>query len=237
VTQEPRRDPRTDPTVDPAQRTEEPPVAPLGAAPERDDGDAPRYDDPPPDPKATQRAAPAPGGASASTSRDPDRDADAYADRSAGSDQTATATEQPRTVTATEPPATVTATEPPDVSGRTEDDRTIDRDPSSERVAPSAGPGAATDWSSGGGLLPDDDLGSYQHRWDEVQVRFIDEPRQSVREADDLVSEITRRIAERFSDARQDLEPRWEGGTEPTTEELRQALQRYRDFFQRLVAR
>jgi hypothetical protein len=118
----------------------------------------------------------------------------------------------------------------------------IPRDPTSERVEPepsearaTTGPGASTPWSAHGGLLPDDELSGYQRRWDELQVRFIDEPRQSVREADDLVGEVTRKIADRFSSGRKDFEQRWEGGDEPTTEELRQAVQRYRDFFQRLV--
>lgn len=117
-------------------------------------------------------------------------------------------------------------------------DRQIPRDPSSERVAPaSGGPGASTDWNAHSGLLPDDDLSGYQRRWDDIQVTFIDEPRRSVREADDLVGEVTHQIAQRFTNSRQSLEQRWDGGDEPTTEELRQALQRYRDFFQRLVAR
>ena len=114
----------------------------------------------------------------------------------------------------------------------------IKRDPSSEPAqrAASTGPGAATQWNAYPGLLPDDDLGGYQKRWDELQVRVIDEPRQSVREADDLVGELTRRIVERFSSSRKDFEERWETDSEPTTEELRQALQRYRDYFKRLVA-
>jgi len=114
------------------------------------------------------------------------------------------------------------------------DDRDTHRDPTSER-RPAPGPGTTTGWSEEG-LLSADDRGSYQQRWDDIQVRFIDEPRQCVREADDLVGEVTTRISERFSSARQDMEQRWDGGNEPTTEELRQAVQRYRDFFQRLVA-
>jgi hypothetical protein len=110
----------------------------------------------------------------------------------------------------------------------------VGRDPSSERRGPTAGPDTSTGW--GDGLLNNDDRTSYQKRWDDIQVRFIDEPRESVRQADDLVGEVTSRIADRFSNARHDMEQRWEGGNEPTTEELRQAVQRYRDFFQRLVA-
>ncbi len=117
--------------------------------------------------------------------------------------------------------------------GRVEE-RDTHRDPTSER-RPGAGPGTTSGWGDEG-LLSSDDRGSFQKRWDDIQVRFIDEPRQCVREADDLVSEVTTRISDRFSSARQDMEQRWDSGNEPTTEELRQAVQRYRDFFQRLVA-
>lgn len=110
----------------------------------------------------------------------------------------------------------------------------VGRDPSSERRGPAAGTDTSAGW--GDGLLSSDDRTGYQRRWDDIQVRFIDEPRESVRQADDLVGEVTSRIADRFSNARRDMEQRWEGGNEPTTEELRQAVQRYRDFFQRLVA-
>lgn len=235
MSEDPRRDPRTDPAADPARRTEDPPVEPLGEAPQRDEGNAPDHVDPD-DQTRVDRSSdlrerepmvePRPGGASPSAARDPDR-TDTYPEQPAPADRADVYTDQPA---ATGQAGTLT-------DDRTDVDRTIDRDPSSERQEPAAGPGASTEWSSHEGLLPDDDLGSYQQRWDDVQVRFIDEPRQSVREADDLVGEITSRIAERFTTARQDLEQRWEGGNEPTTEELRQALQRYRDFFQRLVAR
>lgn len=116
---------------------------------------------------------------------------------------------------------------------RTEDGdrRDIDRDPSSEQTRSSDGSERHDD-----GLLDPDDRESYQRRWDDIQVRFVDEPQQAVREADELVSEVTSDIAKRFSSARDDLERRWEDGEDPSTEELRRAVQRYRDFFQRLVA-
>jgi hypothetical protein len=131
-------------------------------------------------------------------------------------------------------------------SDRVDDTRTdvagTRTDPVDDTIAPaphetaSTGPGASTQWNAYPGLLPDDDLGGYRQRWDQIQGRFIDEPRQSVREADELIGEVTRRIVERFSSSRKDFEERWETDSEPTTEELRQALQRYRDYFKRLVA-
>lgn len=151
-------------------------------------------------------------------------------DRQAGSERVDTRSSE--TVASSGAAATTTAD--PEAAGG----RQIPRDPSSERVVPqSGGPGTTTDWNAQSGLLPDDELSGFQRRWDDIQVGFIDEPRRSVREADDLVGEVTHQIAQRFTDSRQDFEQRWDGGDEPTTEELRQALQRYRDFFQRLVAR
>ena len=126
--------------------------------------------------------------------------------------------------------------------GSTVDDRgerRIERDPSSRHTETSdtaAMPPPPQSGPNSGGLLNDDDRAGYQRRWDDIQVRFVDEPRESVREADDLVGEVTRHIAERFTDARRDMEQRWESGEQPSTEELRQAVQRYRDFFQRLVS-
>jgi hypothetical protein len=160
------------------------------------------------------------------------RDAESVRTESAVADDTIRAD-----TAAAEPVATDRAVAAEGDAARTRDpvdDRDTHRDPTSER-RPAAGPGTTTTWSEDG-LLSTDDRGSYQQRWDDIQVRFIDEPRQCVREADDLVGEVTTRISERFSGARQDMEQRWDGGNEPTTEELRQAVQRYRDFFQRLVA-
>lgn len=73
-------------------------------------------------------------------------------------------------------------------------------------------------------------------RWQEVQAGFVDEPRQSVTEADQLVGEVLDEVSRVFRDQRSELEAEWSGNTEPGTEELRQALQRYREFFDRLLS-
>ncbi len=73
-------------------------------------------------------------------------------------------------------------------------------------------------------------------RWQSVQVEFVDEPRRAVEDADRLVSEVTDRLLERFRRQRQDLEQTWNAGDDVTTEDLRLALQRYRSFFERLLA-
>lgn len=76
---------------------------------------------------------------------------------------------------------------------------------------------------------------AFRDRWNEIQTSFIDEPRKSVEEANELVKDLTERITERFQDERLGLEERWEEGEEVSTEDLRVTLQRYRSFFDRLL--
>jgi hypothetical protein len=85
-------------------------------------------------------------------------------------------------------------------------------------------------------LFPDDELHSFRVRWDQVQTSFVDEPRQAVEQADSLVANVVKRIAEQFSTERAQLEKQWASGDDVSTEDLRQALRRYRSFFDRLLA-
>ena len=72
-------------------------------------------------------------------------------------------------------------------------------------------------------------------RWKEIQASFVDEPRAAVEQADGLVADAIQTLAQSFASARQDLESRWDRGTDVSTEDLRQALRRYRSFFDRLL--
>jgi hypothetical protein len=87
-----------------------------------------------------------------------------------------------------------------------------------------------------GALFPEDELHNYRARWDQVQTSFVDEPRQAVEQADSLVANVVKRIAEQFSAEREKLESQWGKGEDINTEDLRQALRRYRSFFDRLLA-
>lgn len=73
-------------------------------------------------------------------------------------------------------------------------------------------------------------------RWSSVQAAFVDEPRQAVEQADELVATTMQRLAEIFAEERARLEGQWDGGDSVSTEELRIALRRYRSFFRRLLA-
>jgi hypothetical protein len=85
-------------------------------------------------------------------------------------------------------------------------------------------------------LLPRDDAAGFDARWKDIQTGFVDEPRKAVEDADALVAEVMQRLAQIFSDERQELERQWGEGEDVSTEQLRVALQRYRSFFQRLLS-
>jgi hypothetical protein len=85
-------------------------------------------------------------------------------------------------------------------------------------------------------LLPRSENEGFQSRWETIQTGFVDEPRQTVEQADELVAEVMRRLAEGFASERERLEGQWGRGEDVSTEDLRVALQRYRGFFQRLLS-
>ncbi len=85
-------------------------------------------------------------------------------------------------------------------------------------------------------LLPVEDGEAFQSRWQNIQVRFVDEPQGAVKDADGLVAELMQRLAGSFAEERGRLETEWERGAEVSTEDLRQALQHYRSFFNRLLS-
>jgi len=93
--------------------------------------------------------------------------------------------------------------------------------------------------------LFDEGAGSQlRERWLVIQTEFVDEPRTAVQKADALVAEVLKQLTDTFAREREALEAGWSGapgavdGTqrEVSTEDLRQAIQRYRSFFNRLLA-
>ena len=110
-----------------------------------------------------------------------------------------------------------------------------------ERVAaPAAEPEyehhAETSQHAGESLFGGVDLSGLRSRWDDVQAAFVDDPRECVQKADRLVSDVVDQLTTGFAEARSRLEEQWSRGQEASTEDLRQALKRYREFFQRLLA-
>jgi hypothetical protein len=85
-------------------------------------------------------------------------------------------------------------------------------------------------------LLPEKDATDLRRQWTDIQGGFVDEPRKAVERADTLVADVMKRLAEGFTSERTGLEKQWDRGDNVTTEDLRVALQRYRSFFDRLLA-
>jgi hypothetical protein len=102
-----------------------------------------------------------------------------------------------------------------------------------EDVPLARGPGGT---ATAGPLLAARDAEGFRARWTDVQTAFVDSPRQSVEQADALVAEVMQHLAKTFADERSELERQWDRGDDIATDELRTAFQRYRSFFERLLA-
>jgi len=103
----------------------------------------------------------------------------------------------------------------------------------SQLANPAATDGATSDAEP---LFPSGEAEGFRGRWVEVQTGFVDEPRNAVEQADSLVAEMMQRLAQVFADERGKLEEQWSRGDDIGTEDLRQALRRYRSFFDRLLS-
>lgn len=80
-------------------------------------------------------------------------------------------------------------------------------------------------------LFDDGIAKDFRDRWAVVQQGFVDDPKRSVRQGDELVAQVIKSLAETFSQQRSALE-----GEQGSTEDLRLALRRYRSFFERLLS-
>lgn len=75
----------------------------------------------------------------------------------------------------------------------------------------------------------------FRTRWLAIQSKFVDDPSDSVKQADQLVNDVIQTVTKSFADRRSALEKEWNGGGNASTEDLRIALQQYRLFFNRLL--
>ncbi|MDT8066585.1 MAG: hypothetical protein ROO76_00305 [Terriglobia bacterium] len=84
-------------------------------------------------------------------------------------------------------------------------------------------------------LFSESEMGEFRSQWIKIQTSFVDEPRGTVKDADQLVATVMQRLAAGFANERSGLEKQWDRGDNVSTEDLRVALQRYRSFFDRLL--
>jgi hypothetical protein len=128
-------------------------------------------------------------------------------------------------------------------AARASDDRRADRvaDESEQRHDTTSRAETAADRQADNGtrqgttLIPPERAESYNSRWNELKSEFVDEPRRAVRGANELVGEVLVELEELFRGQRADLEHGLDS-EQTTTEDLRQALGRYRSFFDRLLS-
>jgi hypothetical protein len=104
------------------------------------------------------------------------------------------------------------------------------------RSSEPASEGQSTDgrYSDREKILPDAE--KFRERWHEIQASFVDEPKSSVEKADQLVASVIQQLTKVFADERAKMENDWHRGGDVSTEDLRQALCRYRSFFDRLLS-
>jgi hypothetical protein len=86
-------------------------------------------------------------------------------------------------------------------------------------------------------LFENTEAEEFRSHWLDIQSRFVDDPRASVKEADELVANVIKSITRSFADKRISLENQWKSGENNiSTEDMRVAIQRYRSFFNRLLS-
>lgn len=90
--------------------------------------------------------------------------------------------------------------------------------------------------SSETSLFAGQELDAFRRGWDSIQAGFVDDPKRCVEQADGLVSDVVEQLGNGFAETRSRLEQQWSRGEEASTEDLRVALKRYREFFDRLLA-
>jgi len=132
---------------------------------------------------------------------------------------------------ATSPDAPASETEP---TTGTEDETESQSETQTEARTETAP--TATEDTSGAEqhLLQQEAAMDFRARWEAIQQGFVDDPRSAVTDADALVSDVLEKLSATFDEQHGQLEAQWNDG-EPDTEDLRSALRKYRDFFDRLL--
>jgi hypothetical protein len=85
-------------------------------------------------------------------------------------------------------------------------------------------------------LFSESSVRDLRSQWTALQTGFVDQPRRSVEQADELVARVMKDLAETFSNERSKLERQWDQGDKISTEDLRLMLRRYRSFFDRFLS-
>lgn len=116
-------------------------------------------------------------------------------------------------------------------------------DPSGESLvdAVTAEPGPGDDAAPGEGaveevaeLWPPGAAAALRQRWQDLQLRFVDDPHNAAAEADFLVGSAVETLTASLAALRTDLSG-WRERGSGDTEQLRVAVRRYREFLDRIL--
>jgi hypothetical protein len=75
----------------------------------------------------------------------------------------------------------------------------------------------------------------FRVEWQQIQTRFVDDPKDAVQGADHLLAEVLQSLTGTVAERKHELEGQWHGESETLTEDLRLALRRYRSFVNQLL--
>jgi hypothetical protein len=84
-------------------------------------------------------------------------------------------------------------------------------------------------------LFAAEEVQGFRDNWQEIQIAFVDDPKNAVSQADELVAAVIQSLAATFAEHKSELESQWNQG-EAATEDLRLALRQYRSFFNQLLS-
>jgi hypothetical protein len=136
------------------------------------------------------------------------------------------------------PNIVIEADSPPENSDAFTGNAPINAVPAYEKSSDGTIPGGASTGASERLLTPllnRDEAAQFRMRWNVIQGKFVDEPCAAVQQADALVTDVIEQISKMFASELSSLEGQWNQGNEVSTEDLRQTIQRYRSFFNRLI--
>jgi len=75
-----------------------------------------------------------------------------------------------------------------------------------------------------------------RRRWEAVQAGFVDDPRRTVEQADEMVSAAVAALQAHIEQRREDLAETWRDGAQASTDALLAAFQRYRELFEGVLS-
>jgi hypothetical protein len=85
-------------------------------------------------------------------------------------------------------------------------------------------------------LFAEETAQDFRDRWRDVQLRFVDDPRAAVGEAQSLVEEAIEALSAALREQKAKLGG-WQESGSADTEQLRVAVRGYRDFLDRVLGR